>query len=69
MDVVTGERRHNTVVMQIEVDDINELYAHLKENGITDLHGPFFDKKDKFWFGGFSDLEGNPCWVVDKNCP
>jgi len=69
MDMVPGKRANNTVVLQIEVDDLQELYAHLKENGITDLYGPFFDKKNGFWFGGFSDIEGNPCWVVDKNCP
>lgn len=30
---------------------------------------PDFDKGGGFWFGSFSDPEGNPSWVVDKNCP
>jgi uncharacterized glyoxalase superfamily protein PhnB len=69
MDMVPGKRANNTVVLQIEVDDLKELYTHMKEHGVTELNGPFFDKKNGFWFGGFSDVEGNPCWVVDKNCP
>ncbi len=69
MDIVPGKRANNPVVMQIEVDDIKELYEHLEERGVTHLHGPFHDKKNNFWFGGFSDIEGNPCWIVDRNCP
>ncbi len=67
--VVPVDRRSNTVVLQFEVDDIQELFAYLEQTGASITNGPSFDKKGGFWFGGFSDPEGNPCWVVDKNCP
>ena len=57
------------VVLQFEVDDIGNFFGLLQEAGATVTKGPSFDKKAGFWFGGFSDPEGNPCWVVDKNCP
>jgi predicted enzyme related to lactoylglutathione lyase len=69
MGVHPGERRHNTVVLQFEVKDVAQLFAHLSEKGGSITFGPSFDKKDGFWFGGFYDLEGNPFWVVDENCP
>jgi len=69
MDVVPIDRSKNTVVLQFEVDDVKEFFAHLENNGASITNGPSFDKKDNFWFGGFSDPEGNPFWAVDKNCP
>ena len=67
--VVPGDRQHNTVVLQIEVDDVGGLLDHLEQNGATITGGPSFDKQLKFWFGSFSDPEGNPVWVVDTDCP
>ena len=52
-----------------EVDDVGALLAHLEQNGATITGGPSFDKQSKFWFGSFSDPEGNPVWVVDTDCP
>ena len=69
MGVVPVDRSKNTVILQFEVDDLAEFFAHLEEAGGTITFGPSFDKSGEFWFGGFSDPEGNPCWVVDKNCP
>jgi predicted enzyme related to lactoylglutathione lyase len=69
MGVTPEDRSRNTVVLQFEVDDVSELFEHLRQNGGVPTFGPSFDEKDQFWFGGFADLEGNPCWVVDKNCP
>ena len=69
MGVVPGERRHNTVVLQFQVPDIKEFFEHLNVNGGAVTFGPSFDENDGFWFGGFHDLEGNPFWVVDENCP
>ena len=69
MGVVPVDRRNNTVVLQFEVDDVKELFAHLEQSGASITNGPSFDAKGKFWFGSFSDPEGNSCWVVDKNCP
>jgi predicted enzyme related to lactoylglutathione lyase len=69
MGVKPVDRGCNTVLMQIEVDDVKVLFEHLAEAGGTKLFGPSFDEKGSFWFGGFADIEGNPIWVVDKNCP
>lgn len=69
MKVVPIDRSSNTVILQFEVDDVKELFTHLEQTGASVTFGPSYDKKDEFWYGGFSDPEGNPCWVVDKNCP
>ena len=69
MGVEPTDRSRNTVVLQFEVDHVEEFFAHLKVNGGAITFGPSFDEKGGFWYGGFSDPEGNPCWVVDKNCP
>ena len=69
MEVEPTDRSLNTVVLQFEVDDLKEFFAHLEQAGGAITFGPSFDKNGEFWFGGFSDSEGNPCWVVDKNCP
>ena len=69
MEVEPIDRSKNTVILQLEVDDLAEFFAHLTEAGGTVTFGPSFEKKNEFWFGGFNDPEGNPVWVVDKNCP
>ena len=69
MGVEPIDRSRNTVVLQFEVDDVGTFFALLQEDGATITNGPSFDKKGEFWFGAFVDPEGNPCWVVDKNCP
>ncbi len=69
MGVKPLDRAVNTVVLQFEVDDLKEFFSGLKAAGSVVTFGPNFDKKDEFWFGGVSDPEGNPFWVVDKNCP
>ena len=69
MGVGPSDRAKNTIILQFEVDDVQAFLKHLKQNKASHIVGPSFDKKDKFWFGGFSDPEGNPFWVVDKNCP
>ena len=69
MGVVPVDRSKNTVILQVEVDDVQHFFTHLEEKGGTATFGPSLDDKGKFWYGGFADPEGNPCWVVDKNCP
>jgi predicted enzyme related to lactoylglutathione lyase len=69
MGVEPADRSKNTVILQFEVDDVKALFAQLEEAGGSVTMGPNFDKSHGFWFGGFSDPEGNPIWVVDKNCP
>jgi predicted enzyme related to lactoylglutathione lyase len=67
--VTPGDRRRNTVVLQFQVADVPRFFSYLEEKGGDITFGPSFDAKDGFWFGGFHDLEGNPFWVVDENCP
>jgi predicted enzyme related to lactoylglutathione lyase len=67
--VTPGDRGHNTVVLQFQVADVQSFFAYLTDKGGEIAFGPSFDEKDGFWFGGFYDLEGNPFWVVDENCP
>ena len=64
-----ADRQNNAVVLQIEVDDLKQFFAHLEQAGASITKGPAYDEGGGFWFGGFADLEGNPIWVVDKNCP
>jgi len=67
--VLPGERAKNTVLLQIEVPDVQAFFARLRASGTAILFGPSRDETGAFWFGGFADSEGNPIWVVDENCP
>ena len=67
--VQPGGRRNNTIVLQFQVADVERFFAYLKAQGAEIAFGPSFDEKGQFWYGGFYDLEGNPFWVVDENCP
>lgn len=69
MAVEAQDRMRNSLVLQFEVDDVAAFFEHLKSQGGTVTFGPSLDEKGGFWFGGFADIEGNPSWVVDKNCP
>ena len=69
VDVKPSNRASNTTLLQVEVDDVKALFEHLQDSGSTVTFGPTFDESGSFWFGGFEDLEGNPIWVVDSNCP
>lgn len=69
MGITPSERHNNSIVLQFQVSDVPEFFTYLSEKAGGVTFGPNFDKKDGFWFGGFHDLEGNPFWVVDENCP
>ena len=69
LGVTPTDPRCNTVILQFEVDDVREFCASIEAAGGTITGAPSFNKKDGFWFGGFVDPEGNPCWVVDRHCP
>ncbi|MFC1996763.1 VOC family protein [Chloroflexota bacterium] len=69
MGVEPIDRNGNTILLQFEVDDLPKFFEYLKTKGASITGGPSFDAKDEFWFGSFCDPEGNPIWVVDKNCP
>ena len=63
------DRKHNSVVFQIEVDDVAEFYEYLKSKDCTIVFGPTLDGSGDFYCGAIADIEGNQIWVVDKNCP
>jgi len=67
--VTPGDRRKNTVLLQVEVPDVKRFFEHLRLHGALITFGPSYDEAGDFWFGGFEDPEGNPIWVVDENCP
>jgi len=67
--VTPGDRASNTVLLQVEVPDVTTFFEHLREIGGTVTFGPSFDETGQFWYGGCTDLEGNPIWVVGENCP
>jgi len=69
MGVKNPNRRNNTIILQIEVNDVNSLFNYLKEQNGSILFGPSFNEKENFWYGSFTDLEGNEIGVVDKNFP
>ena len=68
MGVNPNDRKSNTVVLQFQVADVKDFLEHVDDEGGKITFGPSLDKKDNFWYGGFSDLEGNPFWIVDENC-
>jgi len=67
--VKPGDRSAHTVILQVGVADVKALFDQVQTAGGTATFGPSFDERGQFWFGGVSDLEGNPIWVVDENCP
>lgn len=69
MGVEPQDRSKNTVVLQFGVEDVKAFFEHLRKTGGAVTFGPSFSEKGEFWFGGFNDPEGNPCWVVDLKCP
>ena len=69
MKVNPVDRSQNTVLLQIEVDDVAVFFRQLEEKGGSITFGPSLDAENGFYYGGFSDPEGNPWWVVDAKCP
>ena len=69
MGITPGDRKNNTVVLQFQVQDVKYFFQYLQKYEGIITFGPSFDEKGQFWYGSFQDLEGNPLWVVDENCP
>ena len=69
MGVTPGDRKSNTVLLQLQVHDVRAFFEQIRARGATTTFGPSHDVRDDFWYGGFLDLEGNPIWVVDSSCP
>ena len=69
MSVSIKDRSSNSVLLQFQVPDVKDFLTRVSEQGGSTTFGPSYEKDEQIWFGGFSDLEGNPFWVVDENCP
>ena len=69
MNIEPQDRARATVLLQLETDDVRAFLKHVEESGGKANMAATHNPKDDFWFGGFTDPEGNPWWVVDKNCP
>ena len=55
--------RQNTAIPQLRCDDVEGLLARVKTHGGTVLFGPTLQEQEGFWYGAFSDPEGNQVWV------
>ena len=58
--------KNNSVIMQISVSNIYELFDKVKKYNGKILNGPSMDKNYGFLFGGFEDIEGNQIWVIEN---
>jgi hypothetical protein len=67
--VALGNPADSAVLLQVSVPDVRVFFEHLREASVDITFGPSLDEAGQFWYGGFTDLEGNPIWVVDANCP
>jgi predicted enzyme related to lactoylglutathione lyase len=65
MGVTPTRPRNNSVIIQILVSNIHELYDRIKDSGKI-LFGPFQDKEGGFTYGGIADPEGNQIWLVQR---
>lgn len=65
VEIQVSNPRNNASIMQIEVKDINALFARVKEKGGGLLFGPSLETQNGFYYGAFNDLEGNQIWVIE----
>ncbi len=66
MGVKPSTPRNNTVIIQFSMSDINKLFDKVRKTGGKILFGPSLDEKGRYLYGGFTDIEGNQIWVVEK---
>lgn len=66
MEHVPNKPKNNSVIMQISVSNIYELFDKVKKNKGKILNGPSRDKNYGFLFGAFEDIEGNQVWVIEN---
>lgn len=66
MGVKPTTPRNNTVIIQLSVSDINELFGRVRKTGGRILFGPSVEEKGGYLYGGFEDIEGNQIWIIEK---
>lgn len=64
MDHKANNPRNNSCVLQVQVDNINDLYQRVREAGTTIRFGPSKEEKSNFSYGSISDTEGNEIWII-----
>ena len=69
MQVELRDRKHNSVILQFEVENVQAFLAFVGNGGGSVVSPASYNEKEGFWFGCFADPEGNSHWVVDRNCP
>ena len=65
MGIVPTKPRNNSIVIQIQVSDIEVLFERVRGSGKV-LFGPSRDKDEGFIYGGIADPEGNQIWIVER---
>lgn len=65
MGVIPTKPRNNSVIVQIKVSNIHELFDRIKGTGKV-LFGPTEDKDEDIVYGGIADPEGNQVWLVER---
>ncbi|QDU35780.1 Glyoxalase-like domain protein [Maioricimonas rarisocia] len=58
------DRSRNTLVLQIQVDDVKSALEEVEAGGGKVTTPPMQEEKTGYWFGAVTDPEGNPCWIV-----
>jgi len=66
MGVKPSTPRNNTVIIQLSVSDISELFDKVKKAGGKILFGPSLSKEEGYLYGGLEDIEGNQIWVIER---
>jgi predicted enzyme related to lactoylglutathione lyase len=64
MDFEPPTPRANTTFPQFVADDVEGFLQLVVERGGSIVFGPSFADDGGYWYGSFSDIEGNPAWVV-----
>ena len=65
MGIIPTNPRNNSVIIQVTVSDIQEIFDRIKGAGKI-LFGPTRDRDSGFIYGGITDPEGNQIWIVER---
>lgn len=66
MGVKPSSPRSNTVIIQLSVKNIKELFDKVKKTGGKILFGPSLSDEEGYLYGGLADIEGNQIWVIER---
>ena len=66
MDHSPNKPKNNSMVLQLEVDDLKSLLKLIENSGGEILFGPDLEKAENFLYAGAKDLEGNELWFIER---